>query len=99
MAKETPLIRVLLYLAEQANAPDWVKDEIGLIKTEPADKFIKPTLDEVWSYMKEMRVEDSKAWAVKWYNHYVSNGWKVGKNPMKNWKAAIATWDLPKRVI
>ena len=26
-------------------------------------------------------------------NHYESNGWKVGKNPMKDWKAAVRTWE------
>ena len=28
----------------------------------------------------------------KFYNFYESNGWKVGKNPMKDWKAAVRTW-------
>jgi hypothetical protein len=26
-------------------------------------------------------------------NHYTSNGWKVGKNSMKNWQAAVRTWE------
>ena len=26
-------------------------------------------------------------------NYYESNGWKVGKNPMKDWKAAVRTWE------
>ena len=30
---------------------------------------------------------------MKWFNHYQSNGWKVGKNPMKDWHAAIHTWE------
>ena len=30
--------------------------------------------------------------AEKYWNHYESNGWKVGKNPMKNWKSAAAGW-------
>ena len=49
--------------------------------------FKKPTLEEVKDYCKDKGVDP-----IKWFNHYESNGWKVGKNPMKNWKAAIATW-------
>jgi hypothetical protein len=30
---------------------------------------------------------------VKFHAHYTANGWKVGKNPMKNWKAAVVTWE------
>ncbi len=29
----------------------------------------------------------------KFVNFYESNGWKVGKNPMKDWKASIRTWE------
>lgn len=29
----------------------------------------------------------------KWYDHYTANGWKVGKNKMKDWKAAVRTWE------
>ncbi len=28
-----------------------------------------------------------------WWNHYTSNGWKVGKNPMKDWHASMAQWE------
>ena len=31
--------------------------------------------------------------AEKWFNYYSANGWKVGKNPMKDWKAAVRTWE------
>ena len=53
-------------------------------------KFIKPTLDEVKNYCRE---RNRGVNPVKWFNHYTSNGWKVGKNPMKNWKAAVHTWE------
>ncbi len=29
----------------------------------------------------------------KFFNHYKSNGWVVGKAPMKDWKAAVHTWE------
>ena len=38
----------------------------------------------------------SKGYAVdpdRFVDYYTSNGWKVGKNPMKDWKAAVRTWE------
>jgi len=52
--------------------------------------FKKPTLDEVTAYCGERR---NRVNPQKWYNHYESNGWRVGRNPMKDWRAAIRTWE------
>jgi Domain of unknown function (DUF4373) len=53
-------------------------------------KFSKPTFQEVASYCKE---RGNTVSPNRFMNFYDSNGWKVGKNPMKNWKAAIHTWE------
>jgi hypothetical protein len=53
-------------------------------------RFKKPTIEEVRAYCQERG--DCVA-AEKWYSHYEANGWKVGKNPMKDWKAAVRTWE------
>jgi len=53
-------------------------------------KFIKPTLEEVQQYCLERK---NKIDAEKFIDYYNSNGWKVGRNPMKDWKAAIRTWE------
>ena len=53
-------------------------------------RFVKPTVEEIETYCKE---RNNNVDAHKFYNHYESNGWKVGKNPMKDWKAAIRTWE------
>lgn len=50
----------------------------------------RPTLEEVVAYCRERR---NKVDPDKWFAYYESNGWRVGKNPMKNWKAAIRTWE------
>lgn len=50
----------------------------------------KPTLEEVQAYCQERK---NSVNPQKWINHYESNGWKVGKNPMKDWKAAVRTWE------
>ena len=53
-------------------------------------KFTPPDIDEVASYIstKGYHVD-----AEKFINFYESKGWYVGKNKMKNWHAAIATWE------
>ena len=51
--------------------------------------FEKPTLLELKTYMLEIGMADV---SEKWFDYYESNGWLVGKNKMKNWKAAVRTW-------
>ena len=53
-------------------------------------RFSTPTIDEVRAYCAE------KGYTVdadRFVDYYTSNGWKVGKNPMKDWKAAVRTWN------
>lgn len=52
-------------------------------------RFAPPTLDQVNQYMTERKRPDQ---AQKFFLHYESNGWRVGKNPMKKWEAAAAQW-------
>lgn len=66
--------------------------EVKKVEKEPktTGRFAPPTLEEVISYCQERhRGVDPQ----KWYNHYTSNGWKVGKNQMKDWMAAVRTWE------
>jgi hypothetical protein len=53
------------------------------------DVFIKPSIVEIQTYMTEIGMADV---SEKWFDYYESNGWLVGKNKMKNWKAAVRTW-------
>lgn len=52
--------------------------------------FIKPSLEEVREYCKE---RNKGVDADRWFNYYSANGWKVGKNSMKDWKASVRTWE------
>ena len=52
--------------------------------------FKKPTLDEVQQYCSERKNNIS---AEKFIDYYESNGWKVGRNSMKDWKATIRNWE------
>lgn len=50
--------------------------------------FVPPTMEELTVYAKEVGLNDPQ----KWMNHYNSNGWKVGKNKMANWKSCVQNW-------
>ncbi len=54
-------------------------------------RFIKPTIDEIKTFLKEYET-DIERYANRFYNFYESKGWKVGKEKMKDWKAAIRGW-------
>lgn len=53
-------------------------------------RFTKPSIEDIKSYCSE---RNNNVDAQRFYDYYESNGWKVGKNPMKDWKAAIRTWE------
>ena len=53
--------------------------------------FQPPTLEEVINEMTG-RTQDPTHEANRFLAYYQSNGWKVGKNPMKSWKAAVTNW-------
>ena len=55
-----------------------------------AKRFSPPSFDDVKSYCQERGNGVDPQAFVDWYT---SNGWKVGKNPMKDWKAAVRTWE------
>lgn len=59
-------------------------------KTKAKETFTKPTIDEVRAYCLERQNGIN---AETWMAHYEANGWKVGRNPMKDWRAAVRTWE------
>lgn len=55
--------------------------------------FLIPTLPEVTTYFIEKGSTEIEA--QKFFNHFESNGWRVGgRSPMKDWKAAARNWIL-----
>lgn len=54
-----------------------------------ASRFSAPTVDEVRAYAQE------KGYSIDpehFVDYYTSNGWRVGRNPMKDWRATVRTW-------
>jgi DNA-binding transcriptional ArsR family regulator len=52
--------------------------------------FKKPTLDDVKSYCIQ---RNNNIDAEAFLDFYESKDWKIGKNKMKDWKAAVRTWE------
>jgi hypothetical protein len=51
---------------------------------------VRPSLEEVLEYCRERK---NHVDPEKWFDYYSANGWKVGRNAMKDWKAAVRTWE------
>jgi hypothetical protein len=52
--------------------------------------FITPTINEIRAYCLERK---NKIDAQLFIDKYIGNGWMVGKNKMKDWKAVVRTWE------
>lgn len=72
-------------VAVQVQQPSIVEE-----KKPSAQRFTKPTIDDILIYFSEKGYPSTEA--HKFFNYYESNGWKVGKNPMKKWHSAVANW-------
>ena len=62
----------------------------NIIYKESSKKFVKPTIEQIQEYCNE---RNNGINANAFYDFYESKGWLVGKNPMKDWKACIRTWE------
>jgi hypothetical protein len=56
-------------------------------ETEKSRGFKKPSPKDVNDYANEKNIDLNR-----FHDHYTSNGWKVGKVPMKDWKATARNW-------
>ncbi len=57
---------------------------------EKTKRFIPPTIDEIKFYCQERK---NNVDAERFFNFYEMKGWMIGKNKMKDWKAAVRTWE------
>lgn len=72
----------------QAEAEEEADTEAS--KSKALRTFVRPVLEDVIAYcLGRENVVDPR----KWFDYYESNGWRVGRNPMKDWKAAVRTWE------
>jgi hypothetical protein len=66
------------------------KEQEPRTKNKIKSECARPTLEQVRAYCKE---RNNGVDPQKWFDHYSANGWKVGRNPMKDWEAAVRTWE------
>lgn len=57
---------------------------------EKTSRFVPPTIQEISDYCRE---RSNAVDPQRFVDHYTSNGWMVGKNKMKDWRASVRTWE------
>ena len=57
-------------------------------KLDPPTKFVKPDMDDVAEYFRELKAVDPDSF----FDFYESKGWLVGKVSMKDWRASARKW-------
>ena len=67
-------------------------DSSEAVQRAPSARFKKPSVEELQLQAAKIGLESGEV--QKFINHYESNGWRVGKNPMKSWPAALNNWKL-----
>lgn len=66
------------------------------IDKEVKGRFKRPSIQEINDYCLEKNLQLD---AQSFIDYYDSNGWKVGKNNMKDWKATARRWAKPKEQV
>ncbi|ERL09805.1 DUF6291 domain-containing protein [Olsenella profusa] len=66
------------------------KEELPNGSSKKSPRFQKPTADDVSAYASERGHPGFDA--ARFMDYYESNGWKVGRNPMRDWKATVRRW-------
>lgn len=87
--KSTPEIEIEIELEKDIEIEKEIHSSAKSTTTK-RKRFEKPTLSEIKEYCIE---RNNNVDAQHFYDYYESNGWKVGKNSMKNWQAAVRTWE------
>ena len=66
-----------------------IKDKVSINKISK-ERFKKPTINDIKDYCIE---RNNNIDSIRFHNYYESKGWMIGKNKMKDWKAAVRTWE------
>lgn len=69
---------------------EYININNNTLSNKETGRFKKPSIEEIRSYCLE---KSSRVDPEQFFNFYESNGWMVGKNHMKDWKAAVRTWE------
>jgi hypothetical protein len=83
------------YWSDRQKAHRAAKKESGgdappVVDKPPVAKFKKPTIAELELHAAKIGLPVDEV--DKFLNYYESNGWRVGRNPMKKWEASLVNW-------
>lgn len=67
-----------------------IVEEVVAVAPSPSKRFVKPTLEQIKEYCLTRK---NNIDAQHFMDFYESKGWKVGNQPMKDWKACVRTWE------
>ena len=83
--------------SNEVTDPNMLNDKCEMLNDDEKKKekrvraaFVKPTVEEVRAYCLE---RENKVDPESFVNFYESKGWKIGNSAMKDWKAAVRTWE------
>ena len=80
---------IFSFIIDDLGSSSTKKEKSAATKTKRT-RFIQPSVEEVRAYCKE---RGNNINAETFVDFYQSKGWKVGNNPMKDWKACVRTWE------
>lgn len=97
---QKPAIVANLAVNDNVNVNVNVNDNVNVNKNNKSIRgqaaFAPPSIDEVQQYVKSKGYDiDAEAFIA----YYESNGWRVGRNPMKNWRSAVITWSRREHLV
>jgi hypothetical protein len=75
---------------EKEREKDGTMSPSSSLSQEKKKRFVKPTVEEVKAYCEE---RGNGIDPQTFFDYYEAKGWTVGKNPMKDWKACVRTWE------
>lgn len=66
------------------------------VRADKPRRFTKPTVDEVGAYCRERK---NHVDAQRFFDFYEAKGWRVGNQLMKDWRAAVRTWEARENAV
>lgn len=90
MSNSWPSKRPHIYTIQDNTKQNQTKKEKGTRTSTPKEKFVEPSVEEVRAYCMERK---NGVDAQRFVDFYAATGWYRGKNKIKDWKAAVRTWE------
>ena len=75
---------------EKAKEKEKTKEKENGNSADKPRHFTKPAVEDIRDYCRERR---NAIDPQRFYDFYEAKGWRVGNQPMKDWQAAVRTWE------